>query len=313
MTRSGGRRPSCRGCRLAQRDDAAVADADVGLDHPPVVEDHRAVDDEVGGTLGAGGGGLAHGLADHLSRRRTPPPPGGTGSHRAVLGDLDEQVGVGQPDAVTGGGAYTGRSARGTAGPSAQASFAVRPGTTRHRQGAPAGTVCSMPGSNRTAVPAAMSRRWPWAAARSNSSARFRLGEVEVRPDLHGPVAGVDDPTSTRGTPGRVSIHPSAAMTSPGTTDAGRSLRALRSRIGWGRSPAWSRRGRSPHLHLLEELGDAVHDVVTGEDGAAALHELGDEDAVARALEDVVGDQRRRLGQVELQPPCLARRASSAA
>jgi len=56
------------------------------------------------------------------------------------------------------------------------------------------------------------------------------------------------------------------------------------------------------HLHLLQQLGDAVHDVVPGQDCPARLHELGDEDAVPRALEHVVGDDRRGLGQVQPQP-----------
>ena len=52
---------------LAERDDAAVADADVGLDDAPVVEHDRAGDDRVGGALGAGRPRLAHRLADHLA------------------------------------------------------------------------------------------------------------------------------------------------------------------------------------------------------------------------------------------------------
>ena len=52
---------------LPSADDPAVADADVGLDDAPVVEDHGAGDDGVGRALGAGGPGLAHRLADHLA------------------------------------------------------------------------------------------------------------------------------------------------------------------------------------------------------------------------------------------------------
>ena len=53
--------------RLADADDAAVANPDVGLDDAPVIEDHRAGDDEVGRALGAGARRLAHRLADHLA------------------------------------------------------------------------------------------------------------------------------------------------------------------------------------------------------------------------------------------------------
>ena len=52
---------------LAERDDPPVADADVGLDDAPVVEDDRAGDDQVGGALGPGRPALAHRLADHLA------------------------------------------------------------------------------------------------------------------------------------------------------------------------------------------------------------------------------------------------------
>ena len=52
---------------LAERDDPAVADADVAFDDPPVVEHHGAGDDQVGRALGPGGHGLAHRLADDLA------------------------------------------------------------------------------------------------------------------------------------------------------------------------------------------------------------------------------------------------------
>ena len=68
MTRSG--RDAVHGvgvAGLAERDDPAVADADVGLDDAPVVEDDRAGDHQVGRALGPGGQRLAHRLADHLA------------------------------------------------------------------------------------------------------------------------------------------------------------------------------------------------------------------------------------------------------
>jgi hypothetical protein len=91
--------------RLAQRHDPAVPDADVGLDDPPVVEDDRARDHEVGRALGAGGPALTHRLADHLAPAEHRLLAGTAGAAAAVLLHLDEQVGVGQPDAVAGGGA----------------------------------------------------------------------------------------------------------------------------------------------------------------------------------------------------------------
>ena len=58
-----------------------------------------------------------------------------------------------------------------------------------------------MPGSKRTAVPAGMSSRCPWAAVAVEPQRRVGLGEVVVRADLHGPVAGVDDGEPVRGRP----------------------------------------------------------------------------------------------------------------
>ena len=65
---------------LAERDDPAVADADVGLDDAPVVEDDGAGDDQVGSALGAGRPALAHRLADHLAaaEHRLLAGPAGT-------------------------------------------------------------------------------------------------------------------------------------------------------------------------------------------------------------------------------------------
>ena len=88
---------------LAERDDPAVPDADIGLDHAPVVEHDGAGDDQVGSALGAGGQALAHRLADHLAAAEDRLLAGQRpGAAAAVLGHLDQQVGVGQPDPVPG-------------------------------------------------------------------------------------------------------------------------------------------------------------------------------------------------------------------
>ena len=52
--------------RLADRGDAAVLDADIGLDDAPVVDDQRVGDDRVGTVLGHALA-LAHAVADHLA------------------------------------------------------------------------------------------------------------------------------------------------------------------------------------------------------------------------------------------------------
>src|SRR5262249_13660964 len=80
----------------AERHDAAVPDPDVGLDHAPVVEHDGAGDDGVGCAVRPGRGGLAHRLPDHLAAAED----GLVAAGAAVLLDLDEQVGVGEPDPV---------------------------------------------------------------------------------------------------------------------------------------------------------------------------------------------------------------------
>ena len=84
---------------LADAGDAAVADADVGLDDAPVVEDERVGDDGVDGARGAGRLRLAHAVADHLAAAELDL----LAVDGAVLLDLDEELGVGQPHAVAGG------------------------------------------------------------------------------------------------------------------------------------------------------------------------------------------------------------------
>ena len=59
-------------------------------------------------------------------------------------------------------------------------------------------------------------------------------------------------------------------------------------------------RKRRLHLDVVEHFRHALHDVVAVENLAAADHQLGDRASVAGALEEVVGDQRDRLGVVEL-------------
>ena len=60
---------------LAERDDPAVADADVGLDHAPVVEHDRAGDDRVRRALGPGRPATGPSTRGSPCRRRRPPRP----------------------------------------------------------------------------------------------------------------------------------------------------------------------------------------------------------------------------------------------
>ncbi len=83
---------------LADADDAAVADADIGLDDPPMVEDHGVGDDGVDGPLGAAFLALPHAVADHLAAAELDL----LAIDRAVALDLDDKVGVGEPQPVAG-------------------------------------------------------------------------------------------------------------------------------------------------------------------------------------------------------------------
>ena len=158
---------------LAQADDAPVPDPDVGLHHAPVVEDDGPGDDRVGRPLGPGGPALPHRLPDDLA----PAEDGLVAARRPVLLHLDEQVGVGQPDAVADGGpeqqVVAGPIHRPRRDPAARR---PRPGARRPPADPPIGTRStsrSMPGSKRTAVPAGTASRSPRAAARSNDNAGF--------------------------------------------------------------------------------------------------------------------------------------------
>ena len=85
---------------LADRRHQAVLQADVGLDDAPVVDDDGVGDDGVH-HVGVAALRLAHAVADHFAAAELDLfAVGGE-----VLFDLDEQFGVGQPDAVAGGGA----------------------------------------------------------------------------------------------------------------------------------------------------------------------------------------------------------------
>src|SRR5262245_60779036 len=55
-------------------------------------------------------------------------------------------------------------------------------------------------------------------------------------------------------------------------------------------------------LNLMDHLGNAVHHLLAREHVGAGFHQLGDGPAVARALDDEVGDQRHRLRVIELDP-----------
>src|SRR3954471_12295884 len=53
-------------------------------------------------------------------------------------------------------------------------------------------------------------------------------------------------------------------------------------------------------LNVVDHLRDPVHALRTGQHLRAGLHQIGDGAAVARALDDEIGDDGYRLGMVEL-------------
>ena len=75
---------------LTDRHDAAIANTDVGLDDPPVVDDHGTGDHRVRCAVGPGGAALPHRLAQHLAAAEDRLVAGQSRSAASVLGDLDE-------------------------------------------------------------------------------------------------------------------------------------------------------------------------------------------------------------------------------
>ena len=76
-----------------------VLDADVGLHDPPVVEDDGVGDDGVDRAARARRLRLPHAVADHLAAAELHLLAVGG----EILLDLDEELGVGEPDPVAGG------------------------------------------------------------------------------------------------------------------------------------------------------------------------------------------------------------------
>ena len=182
---------------LAERGDPAVADADVGLDDAPVVEHDGAGDDGVGRAFGTGGAAPGPWTRGSPCRRRRRPRRRSVRARRSgPPRPRRASVGVGEPDRGRRWWGRTGRRRRrgtssGIEGASGLAARVRRPRACR-RAGTSA-TSTGMPGSKRTAVPAAMFRRRPRAARAVELQAGVGLGEVVVGADLDGPVGGVED------------------------------------------------------------------------------------------------------------------------
>src|SRR5215472_660671 len=86
--------------RLADAADAAVANADIGLDDAPMVEDHGIGDDGVDGTLRTTRLPLPlpHAVADDFAAAKFDL----LAINRPIALDLDEELGIGQAQPVAG-------------------------------------------------------------------------------------------------------------------------------------------------------------------------------------------------------------------
>src|SRR5208282_5895819 len=161
--------------------DAAIFHSDVALHDAPVVEHNRVGDDQIECAvvgLAHRAAALAHAVADHLAA----PEGDLVAVVREVLLDLDDQLGVGEADAVARGRtiqvgidaardvqahrAFSSRTflsarSRAPAASSVPPTAPRNPWITRAPPTSVTSTSFSSPGSKRTAVPAAMLRRMP--------------------------------------------------------------------------------------------------------------------------------------------------------
>src|ERR1700693_780419 len=157
---------------LSDSGDAAFANADVGFDDPPPVDDQRIGHDEIERAFGLRERTLTHSVADHFAAAELYF----VAVDGAVSFDFDDQLRVGQTNAVAGRraevidvGAPLDAAHR---PPSNGPSIAPwKPTTLRSPAKGTRRTRRSSPGSKRTAVPATMSRCVPRAEARSKISA----------------------------------------------------------------------------------------------------------------------------------------------
>ena len=241
---------------LADAGDAAVLDADVGLVDAGPVDDQRVGDDAVE-RLGVGDAGrLAHAVAQHLAAAELAL----VAVDGVVALDLGDEAGVAEAHAVAGGravdvGVVLARDA---------VRHGRSPGATNcwSRRGA---TVLVSPGSNRTAVPAGMSRRMPRGPCAVEVERAVGLDEVIVAADLDRPVAAVghrelgdgaagvqlDLAGARRDRAGRLAEQlrracrsaPPASDRQEAAVERERQVAVLARRSDGGRSRAWCRRG----------------------------------------------------------------------
>src|ERR1051326_2823880 len=137
----------------------------------------------------------------------------------------------------------------------------------------------------------------PYAAARSNASQRFTSKKWQCDPTCTGRSPRLLTSIVRVARPAFSSIGSDARRYSPGIM-----RRAARSsdRL-MDRDELRAVGKRALDLNLGNHVGDAVHHGVGGEDRGSDAHDLGHRSAVANELEDLRGDERDRLGMIELQ------------
>ena len=265
----------------------------------------------------AGGPGLAHRLADHLAAAEDDLVAR-LRAGAAVLLDLDQQVGVGEPDPVAGGRAvqrgvpaaveqahrglpFSWRGGR--AGLRRVPRRRSRPAIRRPARAGPARSGCrpartrstsrGMPGSNRTDVPAGTASRCPQAAARSKSSAAFASAKWKCEPTCTGRSPVLRTVTVSTGRPALISIG----------AVAGKNL-ARDHAIGPCTVTSLVPSGKVASTCTSASIsGTPVHDVLAGEHPPAGVHQVGHGAPVPGALQQEGRDDRGRLRVVELQSP----------
>ena len=202
---------------LADAGDAAVLDPDVRLADAGPVDDQRVGDHAVERPLLADAGRLPHAVPQDLAAAELALVAVG----RRVGFDFGDQPGVAEAHPVAGGRAVdvgvvppvdawliarvppirrslakskTGATRRGPPrSPGRRKRIAARESRGRRRSRR-ALTVFVSPGSNRTAVPAGMSSRMPYAARAVEDQRAVGLDEVIVAADLDRPIAAVRRP-----------------------------------------------------------------------------------------------------------------------
>ena len=226
----------------------AVLDADVGLDDAPVIEDERVGDHQVERYRRARcAAALAHAVADHLAAAELDL----VAVDGEVLLDFDDQFGVGQADAVAGGGAVEVGVAAAVDLVMVSAAARRSPAVVAEDDACPAQGMSATfpsPGSKRMAVPAADVETHAVRGVAIELQSGVHFGEMEVRADLDGAVAGVGDVERSVVRPAFRTSGPSSGKISPGVMDRMVDRHELRA--------VWERR---LDLDFVDHLGDAVH------------------------------------------------------